>query len=169
MLVGVCCTCQQGGKPLRYIRGRALIDAHKSFGSSCEGEGTAPQATYEIASGSDQMPEGVQVVNGNGLPIVKDQIPGTDTDHIPDSHSWIDSIPIGSTEGLPLFPEHNVRAPDIYPDDFDREQAKEAEKLVCCFDPWCNHRSDSKPAGVFGTIGDLILAAKNGKKTKKRG
>jgi len=136
-----------------------VIDYHESFGSSCEGEGTAPQATYQAASGSDQMPSGIQVVNGNDLKIVKS-----------------------------LFPEHNVRSPDVYPDDFDREeqereQAKEDEKNVCCFDPWRstvvdretnvsrNHRPDPpKPPGVFGTIGDLLLAAKNGKqKTKKRG
>jgi len=56
-------------------------------------------------------------------------------------------------------------------EDCEREQAKEDEKNACCFDPWCNHRPDPpKPPGVFGTIGDLIRAAKNGKqKTKKRG
>lgn len=148
MWVGVCCECQQGGKPLRWHPGGGyVIDYHESFGSSCEGEGTAPQATYQAASGSDQMPEGVHDLNGNDLKIVKS-----------------------------LFPEHNVRSPDVYPDDFDREeqereQAKEDEKNVCCSDPWCNHRPDPpKPPGVFGTIGDLLLAAKNGKqKTKKRG
>ena len=188
MWVGVCCECQQGGKPLRWHpSGGYVIDYHESFGSSCEGEGTAPQATYQAASGSDQMPSGIQVVNGNDLKIVKS-----------------------------LFPEHNVRSPDVYPDDlpdamadphaFDRSRAEqaafddaynakhgyalsdcpkdqEAEDTACCFDPWRstvvdretnvsrNHRPDPpKPPGVFGTIGDLLLAAKNGKqKTKKRG
>ncbi len=62
----------------------------------------------------------------------------------------------------------------IQEDQFDREerereQAKEAEKFVCCFDPWCNHRPDPpKPKSVFGTIGDILLAAKNGNKGKRK-
>lgn len=97
MLVGVCCECQSGGKPLRYERGRALIDSHDAFGSFCEGSGTAPQATYQDAAGSDQMPEGVQVVDGSS--------------------------------------KHGSRSP-----------------------------------GIYGTIGDILLAAKNGNKGKtKRG
>ena len=164
MLVGVCCECQQSRIPVIYDSAQGYtIQQHPAFGSLCKGEGTAPQATYEWSdpAGPDQMSEGVQVV-------------------------------IGSSE-------HNVRSPDIYPDDFDREehnriqedqfdkeehereQAKEAEKLVCCFDPWRstvvdretnvsrNHRPDPpKPPGIFGTIGDILLAAKNGNKGKRK-
>lgn len=135
MLVGVCCECQEGGKFLRYDRGRAIIDSHDAFGSFCQGSGQIPQATYQDSSGSDQMPEGVQVVIGNGLPIVKDRIQEDQFDK----------------------------------EEREREQAKEDEKNVCCFDPWCNHRPDPpKPPGVFGTIGDLLLAAKNGNKGKRK-
>jgi hypothetical protein len=49
MLVGVCCECQQGGKSLRFERGRAIIDSHDAFGSFCPGSGTAPQASYDPA------------------------------------------------------------------------------------------------------------------------
>lgn len=105
----------------------------------CIAEDSGPQATYQDSSGSDQMPEGVQVVIGNG-PVCPDDFERE---------------------------EHNRIQDRI----FEREQAKEDEKFTCCFDPWCNHQPDPpKPPGVFGTIGDLILAAKNGKqKTKKRG
>lgn len=152
MLVGVCCECQQSRIPVIYDSAQGYtIQQHPAFGSLCKGEGTAPQATYEWSdpAGPDQMSEGVQVV-------------------------------IGSSE-------HNVRSPDIYPDDFDREehnriqedqfdkeerereQAKEAEKLVCCADKFCNHRPDPpKPPGVFGTIGDILLAAKNGNNGKRK-
>ena len=139
MLVGVCCECQQGGKPLRYHRSGAVLDVHDAFGSPCKGEGSAPQATYEWSdpAGSDQMPEGVQIVIGNGLLIVKDRI----------------------------------QEDQFEREEQEREQAKEDEKNVCCFDSWCNHRPDPpKPPGVFGTIGDIVLAAKNSKqKTKKKG
>lgn len=195
MLVGVCCECQQGGKPLRYERGRALIDSHDAFGYFCQGSGQVPQATYQDSSGSDQMPEGVQVVIGND-PIFED--------HIPDSHSWISAIPQGMDDpnvmdrmrdeqrafedahnakhGYSLLDcpddfdreEHNRIQDRIQEDQFEREehereQAKEAEKFVCCNDPWCNHRPDPpKPPGIFGTIGDILLAAKNGNNGKRK-
>lgn len=157
MLVGVCCTCQQGGKPLRYERERAIIDSHDAFGSSCEGEGTAPQATYQDSSGSDQMPEGVQVAIGNGLPIVKDQGPSIE--------EFLNGTAI--TFGGKTY---RIQEDQFDKEEREREQAKEDEKNVCCFDPWCNHHGKTSPPGMFGTIGDIVLAAKNGKqKTKKKG
>ncbi len=164
MLVGVCCTCQQGGKPLRYERGRALIDSHSAFGYFCQGSGTVPQATYEIASGSDQMPEGVQVVNGSSEHnVCSPDIYPDDLDRMADPHAFERA----RDEQRAFDDQHNAKHGYALSDCPEDRNAPDPE---CCFDPWCNHRPDPpKSPGVFGTIGDIILAAKNGKKTKKRG
>ena len=136
MLVGVCCECQQGGKPLRYHRSGAVLDVHDAFGSPCKGEGSAPQATYQDSSGSDQMPEGVQVVIGND-PVCPDDFDREEHNRIQD----------------------RIQEDQFEREEKEREQTKEAEKFVCCFDPWCNHRPDPKPPGIFGTIGDILRTA----------
>lgn len=139
MLFGVCCECQQGRIPVIYDSAQGYtIQQHTAFGSLCKGEGTAPQATYEWSdpAGPDQMPKGVQVAIGND--------PDCPDDFDREEHNRI---------------QDRIQEDQFEREEQEREQAKEAEKFVCCFDPWCNHRPDPKPPGIFGTIGDILRTA----------
>jgi hypothetical protein len=163
MLVGVCCECQKSGIRLIYdsAQGYTIIRHDAVNGSPCVGEGTAPKATYEDITRSSDYQDLVSECDGetcaecNSGPIFSledhaascskstfksDRIFFEEEDHNPDSHSWIDAIPMERTS------EHNSRPPDIYPDD-----------------------QDQKNPVVVGTLGALILAAKNGKQKTKRG